>query len=580
MRKISYIIFVISLFVAYGCNDDLLDTDNLFNKSFDSFYQRPVDIDEAMNGVYNAMYVGSPHSNEHIAANLLSDLMLAGGGPDDKSAKNVDRFEDPAEDTYGSLWVETYNGVYRSNAIIEAVQTVDFSAYFKTVQESDDYKNQALGEAYFMRGFFMFRAAKFFGGMPLINTTVADRTVDRSSFKETFAQILSDFKIAAETLPATKAQDIPLAQYGHANKWVAEAYIARAYLFATGYLTNMAGEATSSITLTDNSSLDNASVAAYLDNCMTNSGYELTSDFRNLWPYSYVNTSAGSDVLPWATTEGLAWVGQDGPNTNVGTGNNEVMFAQRYAFGNWSWDKGNNYNNLTCLYMGIRDNSMTPFGQGWGWGTIHKTFDADWKAKEVADGVDVRREGSILYMGDANQGTDTYEGNHGDHETGMFNKKYTTLQHGGAEGTKGMFYYLFNWDNGDPMQLWAAQDFYFMRYSDVLLMHSELTDDAAGLNAVRARAGLAGVAYSLNAIKEERKYEFAFEGIRWFDLVRWGDVENSAMNYFDDEIEVNMTGGSVDMYSVSYRTVTKGLVPIPESEIRLSGNVYTQNPGW
>jgi hypothetical protein len=33
-------------------------------------------------------------------------------------------------------------------------------------------------------------------------------------------------------------------------------------------------------------------------------------------------------------------------------------------------------------------------------------------------------------------------------------------------------------------------------------------------------------------------------------------------------------------YSVKYRAETKGLVSIPETEIRLSNNIYTQNPGW
>jgi len=33
-------------------------------------------------------------------------------------------------------------------------------------------------------------------------------------------------------------------------------------------------------------------------------------------------------------------------------------------------------------------------------------------------------------------------------------------------------------------------------------------------------------------------------------------------------------------YSVTYRPETKGLVSIPETEIRLSNGVYEQNPGW
>jgi len=162
----------------------------------------------------------------------------------------------------------------------------------------------------------------------------------------------------------------------------------------------------------------------------------------------------------------------------------------------------------------------------------------------------------------------------------MFNKKYTTVQHNGPDGNKGIFYYLYDMDHGDPMQLWAAQDFYYMRYSDVLLMHSELTETATGLNEVRHRAGFTDdVAYSLDALKEERKFEFAFEGLRWFDLVRWGDVEDNSKNFYSNEVDVN-NSGVASTYSVQYRTETKGLVPVPESEIRLSNGLYIQNPGW
>ncbi len=572
MKKLIYTISTVVLLLTSSCGDDFLDTQNLYQKSLENYYQTPTDIDEAMGGVYNALYVGGVHSNEHLAANLLSDLMLGGGGPDDKSAKNVDRFRDPEEDTYKDLWLETYNGVYRCNAIIEAASEVDYSSFFNTEQEGIDFKNQAVGEAYFMRGFLLFRAAKFFGGMPLILATDAPRDVPRSSMTETFSQILSDLKIAAETLPTIKSNEIDISQYGHANKWVAESYIARTYLFFTGYMTNIEKSATSDVQLPDESTLSKTDVVGYLNDCIENSGYALANDFRNLWPYSYVNERAGADVLPWAADNNLAWVGQDGSHSVNGTGNPEVMFALRYAFGNWGWNKGQSYNNRVCLFFGIRDNSMVPFGQGWGWGPIHPTLWEQWSDD------DLRKEGSILVMGDAAQGTDSYQANKGDEETGMFNKKYTTIQHDGAEGVKGLFYYLYEMNNGDPMQLWAAQDFYYMRYADVLLMHSELTDDATGMNEVRARAGLPAIGYTLDALKEERKHEFAFEGLRWFDLVRWGDVETSN-NFYSIEVDV-VNSGIPGKYSVSYRPETKGLEPIPESEVRLSNGAYEQNPGW
>src|SRR5512133_94797 len=573
MKKILSLIIATTALLVIGC-EGFLDTRNLYQKDLTNFYKTPTDITEALGGVYNALYVGGAHSEEHLAANLLSDYMLGGGGPADITAKNVDKFLDPTEDTYADLWKQTYTGVYRTNAIIEAVTDADYSSFFNTADEATAFKNTALGEAYFMRGFFMYRAARFFGGMPIIPTTTAPRDVPRASFTETFGQIAADFMMAAETMPAINPMTVPLAQYGHANRWVAKAYLARTFLFYTGYMTNIEKQATTELPLPgEGGSLTKAEVVTELDDVIANSKYELTPDFRNLWPYSYANTSAGTEVLPWAKTENLAWVGQDGPTSTIGTGNKEVMFALRYAFGNWSWNEGQKFNNRIPLFFGIRGNSMIPFGEGWGWGPIHPVFFNAWPND------DPRKLASVLEMGKAEQGTGGYNPNKGDHETGMFNKKYSHLQHEGADGKKGMFYYIYKWNNGDPMQLETAQDFFYLRYADVLLMHSELTETATGINEVRERVGLGPVTYSLDNLKKERLYELAFEGLRWFDLVRWGDVENPANNYFATTCNV-MNSGVAGVYAVTYPVVTKGLLPIPESEIRLSNGVYVQNPGW
>jgi len=567
MKKITFIIAIAALFVAASCSD-YLDQENLYGKSLDTYYKTPTDIEEAMSGVYNAIYVPGVHSEELLAANLMDNMMLAGGGADDKSAKWVDGFEDPVDDTYRDMWVQSYNGISRANAIIEKTAVADFSTYFTTKEEAAKFKQQAIGEALFMRAFFYFRLGKFFGGVPLIIKTDGDRTVPRASYSDTFAQVASDLKAAIEILPATPFPSIPTSSYGHANKWVAEAYMARVYLFYTGYMTNIEKQATTDLPLAGGGKLSASDVTAYLDDCINKSGHALVSDFRNLWPYSYLNKSAGTNVLPWAAANNLSWVGQDGVSPTFGTGNKESMFVQRYSFGDWGWNAGQSYNNRICLYNGIRDNSMVPFAQGWGWCTVNPKLWNNWAP------TDPRREGSILEMGKAEQSTDSYQAAKGDHETGLFNKKYTALQHGSKDGNKGMFVQMYNWGNAD-YQLMHAQDFIFMRYADVLLMHSEISKTATGLNAVRARAGLATIGYSLDAIKTERMYEFAFEGLHWFDLVRWGDVNTA----FNETVNVKNYGKDY-VYKVTYRTETKGLLPIPETEVRLSNGVYTQNPGW
>lgn len=583
MKKIIYLILGLLPFLFSGC-EDKLDTKNLYEKDLNSFYKTPTDIDDAMSGVYYSLLVEGIFSDEFISANLMDDCMLGGGGSDDRDAQATDAFQASAEGRYHSLWLSTYNGVYRANTIIEAVQNNDYSAYFSTQEEAQAYLNSVLGEAYFMRGFLMYRAARFFGGMPLIPTTTADRTVPRSTFTETFSAIAEDFKKATELLPVIDAKDIALSTYGHANLWVAKAYLARTYLFYTGYMTNIEGTATTEIPI-EGGSVTKADVIKALEDVRDKSGYKLTPNYGNLWPYAMVNESAkekdpsGPTPLPWAEKLGLKWVGQDGPNSAIGTGNYEVMFSVRYGFGNWGWGDqdggGQRFNNRVPLFLGIRDNSLVPFGTGWGWGTIHPTFYNTWP------NADPRKEFSVINLNNKNADegtTDWVPSATQVQETGLKNRKYTTLQHDGPKGIVGLFFYMYNWTDTD-MQLWGAQDSYYLRFSDILLMHSELTETADGINAVRSRVGLQPVAYSLDALKNERKWEFAFEALHWFDLVRWGDVNKPNANYFGADVDIS-NGGVAAKYSVTYPTATKGLVAIPESEVRLSNGAYEQNPGW
>lgn len=545
---------------------DILDTTNLYQKDMESYYNTEKDIEEATAGVYNALFVGGIFSEEHMSAELLGDLLLGGGGTDDVAAHELDAFQKSSStDTFKDLWVNTYNGANRCNTIIEAVTNKEGF--------TEAFKNKTLGEIYFMRGFIYWTAAKFFGGMPLILNTTDDRAMPRNTFEETFEQIMSDMQESVNLLPAIDVSAIPETNFGHVNKYVAEAILARVFLFYTGYMTNIEGKATSSVSLHDsnNTTLDASKCASYLKDIIDNSKYELVSDFRNLWPYSHLNKAAGTVLIPWAAKENLEWVGQDGFNPTIGTGNSETMFAKRYT--TTDWNKGQHYTNRFCLFTGMRDVAQNGFSQGWGWCTVHPSFVNSWSND------DPRKWGSVCNMKDPDQGTAAvFNENSGTQVTGYLNKKYCPLDMDGDEGRKGMFYYLCN-RGGVDMQTWFAQDFIYLRYADVLLMHSELTGTPNGLNQVRERAGLAPVnGYSLEALKEERLHEFAFEGLRWFDLVRWGDVATSN-NFYGSECDV-INVGVPGKYKVTYRPEIKGLVSLPESEIALSNGVYTQNPGW
>ncbi len=114
-------------------------------------------------------------------------------------------------------------------------------------------------------------------------------------------------------------------------------------------------------------------------------------------------------------------------------------------------------------------------------------------------------------------------------------------------------------------------DWIELRLGDVILLYAEAlneTGDTPGalteLNKIRARAGLGDSSASSqgdvrSAIQDERRLELAFEGQRWFDLVRTGTVD----------AEMGQTINS------NYH-----IFPIPVSEVLSSFGVITQNAGY
>lgn len=130
-----------------------------------------------------------------------------------------------------------------------------------------------------------------------------------------------------------------------------------------------------------------------------------------------------------------------------------------------------------------------------------------------------------------------------------------------------------------------------VRYTDVIMMYAECLNEAGYaadgeaftlINKVRARAGLAPLTATTTpdqaafrkAIMQERRVEFAFEGLRWWDLVRW-DTALEVMNNFLKQAENQ--AGTYQMGSNDRK-----IYAIPNTEIDRYGNtsVMWQNPGY
>jgi hypothetical protein len=137
---------------------------------------------------------------------------------------------------------------------------------------------------------------------------------------------------------------------------------------------------------------------------------------------------------------------------------------------------------------------------------------------------------------------------------------------------------------GASFMISQYQDYVSIRYADVLLMAAEL--GAAGaqnyFDDVRKRAlGTSFVQLPVTQanIMNERKLEFAGEGIRYWDLLRQG--VNVAASAIAESVTVQNGGVNATKTILASKIVeTRGLVQIPYSQITLSNNVLKQNAGW
>ncbi|GAA4279623.1 RagB/SusD family nutrient uptake outer membrane protein [Gaetbulibacter aestuarii] len=132
----------------------------------------------------------------------------------------------------------------------------------------------------------------------------------------------------------------------------------------------------------------------------------------------------------------------------------------------------------------------------------------------------------------------------------------------------------------------GSQDFYVIRYADILLMRAEAmaeTGDVAGATAlvdqIRARVnmpsvesveGAVGQQEMIQIVRHERRVELALEGLRFMDLKRWGEIEEGFNRAIADP---------VGPYNPSYQGKKSEVFPIPQNEIDVNPNLV-QNPAW
>ena len=600
--------------------DDMLDTDPRVTDATSATFPGKIADVEALNtatySIMNTMGGGDPdNQNPFLWWEVMSDNCFGSGGLQDNKVKSLHHLVQMNSNQYEQAFVLLYGGINRANNQIETIDNVDWTG-------NEAKRNQLLGEGYFMRGLYTLWLTQLYGDVPLITATLITEEMKAqvSAEEVIYPQILSDF-VSGQNLMSTEKSS------GHANKYVAEAFMARAYMFWAGFYKKVADLSTGSAPAIDlveqegctAASLSQADVVSALRDIVSSGAYELLEDYRSLWQYSNsyvwdetqkaIETGTGHAYKFIADMKREHCFDQPG----MGNGNKEELFQIQFMNASkWDLDQKGPYScaRMYCNYLSVfwalrvnghnGDRNFTyPFTQGWGQGTPSNNIWDDWTVAENEGGyTDIRKLGSLIDGVTENKEIDYEFVKDCCEASGFGVKKYNGVTLDALTGDSPWWDFAggenFKGTLDNPMQGDHFEDFYLMRYADVLLMLSEMTGDAQYMNQVQKRAGVPETPYSLKELQNQRRWEFAFEGLRFNDMRRWSGKDGGESCYAAKALQAQAGKQMVVKGNVANKTTmkhmtcswtkryadTNGFLAKPQSQITLMNGKLIQNPGW
>lgn len=507
--------------VFSACNPDLLDTapDNKYVES--SFWQTEQAADAALTGCYGILRWDGVYGNE---ATPLWEETATPNAHNDTDAKGFASIANGLQSsTTGGVianrWARCYGGIGRCNTFLARVDEIE--------EMDEDLRNRMKAEAKFLRGLYYFMLQAYFGDVPLIldPPDKAQGDLPRTNREEVVAQILKDLDEAAAVLPLKYGGS----DQGRATKGAALGLKARVLLFEASPLFN---------TGNDPEKWNAAANAAKVVMDMADeAGYGLFPDYRSLF-------------LP--------------ENEN----NQEVIFDVQYIYP----DGGNSFDLIGRQY-----NTNAPVQ-----GLVDAYYMKDGLPVEESplsatsgryENRDPRFYATVVFPGDTFMGQVVTEDRFA--ITGYGLEKYTIYTEAPAPP-----------DKADLKGGQSETNYMVIRYADILMMYAEAKNEYSGpdasvydaVNAIRERAGMPDFPAGLSqdemreAIRHERRIEFAGEGYYYNDIRRWKTAEivmNAPVhNWANEEIEKRIFNPARDYWW-----------PIPQSELDLNPNLE-QNPNY
>jgi len=221
-KKILFMVLAIGLTI-YGC-DTFLNAPARGSLSEDVLSNQK-GVETLLNGAYGALdgqAIVSDRSGATAPSNWVYGSIAGGDAHKGESIGNTAGYvlignmqANPSISYLNAKWKALYEGVSRTNAVLKLLPKVN--------DMDDNTKSEVAAEARFLRGHYYFELKKMFNMVPWIDENTKD--LNQPNDTDIWPKIEEDFKFAIDNLPATQSDK------GRVNKWAAEAYLAKTYVF-------------------------------------------------------------------------------------------------------------------------------------------------------------------------------------------------------------------------------------------------------------------------------------------------------------------------------------------------------------
>lgn len=499
-----------------ACSKDFLDRPPLDQEVSTNFYQTEEDAMAALTAVYDVLGYQSTPGVSWAPFITMSDILS-----DDSFAGGADANDGHDENELNTFNIPTTSQIVHSIWIKNYIGIYRANLLLEKIDEidaSDEFKARIIAECKFLRAYFYFEQVRFFENIPLLTETIKGP----SEYKQEQATPAAVYnQVATDLVDAMQVLPtvIPSAEAGRISKWAAQALLARVYLFYNGVY----GAELSA----GGAEVNRTVVLGYLEELIASSGHDLFADYERNFRLS----------------------GEYGVESVF-----EISYGDTPPWWDWNYVRGGE-GNLSAQMQGPRVTGSDNWNRGWSFGTVSQKLVDDLAG-------DPRLYKTVLFQ-DSLDGTLVQGYQH----TGYYSKKYSSdAEHWAADG---------------QFELNRTCNHRVIRFSDVLLMAAELGSGSAQqyLDRVRDRVGLPSVPATQENILKERRLELSLEGIRYFDVIRQGmAVANQELT------SVGLRGpdyiGDQVIFDVTFNSAMKGFLPIPQTEIDLSGGMFQQNAGY